>query len=159
GSDPASWQVAALVLSFTSAVLLVIPIYLLALELFNEKTAWLGCLLVIVNPIIAYIVINILSDITFLVWCAFGLWASVRFLREGRFLWLPLAIGFGGLAYLTRPEGMLVPAALVATLLLLPLSPATRINWPQWWRAVAFVVGGLVLLLGPYIALKGGVGT
>ena len=159
GVDPASWQVAALLLCFTSAVLLVIPIYLLTLELFGEKTAWLGCLLVIVNPIIGYIVVNILSESTFLLWWSFGLWGSVRFLREGRFFWLPLAIGFGALAYLTRPEGMLVPAALVATLLLLPLSPATRINWPRWWRAIAFLAGGLVLFVGPYIALKGGVGT
>ena len=45
------------------------------------------------------------------------------------------------------------------TLLLLPLSPATRINWPRWWRAIAFLAGGLVLFVGPYIALKGGVGT
>ena len=140
-------------------MLLVIPIYLLTLELFGEKTAWLGCLLVIVNPIIGYIVVNILSESTFLLWWSFGLWGSVRFLREGRFFWLPLAIGFGALAYLTRPEGMLVPAALVATLLLLPLSPATRINWPRWWRAIAFLAGGLVLFVGPYIALKGGVGT
>jgi 4-amino-4-deoxy-L-arabinose transferase-like glycosyltransferase len=159
GSDPASWQVAALLLCFTSAVLLVIPIYLLTLELFGEKTAWLSCLLVIVNPIIGYVVVNILSESTFLLWWSFGLWGSLRFLREGRFLWLPLAIGFGGLAYLTRPEGMLVPAALVVTLLLLPLSRATRINWPRWWRALAFLAGGLVLVLGPYIALKGGVGT
>jgi 4-amino-4-deoxy-L-arabinose transferase-like glycosyltransferase len=159
GADPTSWQVAAFVLCFTSAVLLIIPVYLLTLELFGEKTAWLGCLLVIVNPIVGYIVVNILSESTFLLWWSFGLWGSVRFLREGRFLWLPLAIGFGALAYLTRPEGMLLPAALVTTLLALPLSRWTRINWPRWWRAVAFLVAGVVLLVGPYVALKGSVGT
>jgi 4-amino-4-deoxy-L-arabinose transferase-like glycosyltransferase len=159
GVDAGSWQLAALVLSYASAVLLVMPIYLLALELFGEKAAWVACLLVMVNPIIGYIVVNVLSESTFLVWWTFGLWGAVRFLREGRFLWLPLATGFGALAYLTRPEGMLVPAALMATLLTLPILRATRINWPQWWRAVTFLVGGSVLLVGPYIALKGGVGT
>src|SRR5262249_46321197 len=79
--------------------------------------------------------------------------------REGRFVWLPLALAFGALAYLTRPEGMLLPAALLATLLLLPILRATRINWPRWWQAMAFLVGGLVLLVGPYIVAKGGVGT
>ncbi|HEX3446885.1 MAG TPA: glycosyltransferase family 39 protein [Isosphaeraceae bacterium] len=159
GTDPTSWQIAASVLCFTSAVLLVIPIYLLTLELFGEKTAWLGCLLVMVNPIIGYVVVNVLSESTFLLWWSFGLWGSVRFLREGRFFWLPLAIGFGALAYLTRPEGMLLPAALVLTLLVLPLSRATRINWPRWWRAIGFLLTGVVLLVGPYIALKGSVGT
>jgi hypothetical protein len=159
GAGPESWQRADLVLCFTSAVLLVIPIYLLALELFGEQTAWLACVLVIVNPIISYIVVNILSESTFLLWWSFGLWGGVRFLREGRFFWLPLAIGFGALAYLTRPEGMLLPVALTATLLILPLLRATRINWPRWWSALAFLLGGLVLLVGPYIAIKGGLGT
>ena len=94
-----------------------------------------------------------------MLWWSFGLWAAVRFLREGRFLWLPLAIGFGALAYLTRPEGMLLPVALAATLLILPLLRATRINWPRWWRALVFVLAGLVFLVGPYIAIKGGLGT
>jgi 4-amino-4-deoxy-L-arabinose transferase-like glycosyltransferase len=159
GAGPASWQRAALVLCFASAVLLVIPIYLFALELFGEQTAWLACVLVIVNPIICYIVVNVLSESTFLLWWSVGLWAAVRFLREGRFVWLPLAAGFGALAYLTRPEGMLLPAALMAALLVLPLLRATRINWPRWWAALAFLLGGLVLLVGPYIAIKGGLGT
>ena len=94
-----------------SAVLLVIPTYLLALELFGPQAAWLACVLALVNPIIGYVVVNVLSESTFLLWWTFGLWGAVRFLREGRFVWLPLAIGFGALAYLTRPEGMLLPAA------------------------------------------------
>ncbi len=159
GAGPGSWQRAALVLCFASAVLLVIPIYLLALELFGDHTAWVACVLVIVNPIVSYVVVNVLSESTFLLWWSFGLWGGVRFLREGRFLWLPLAIGFGALAYLTRPEGMLLPAALTATLLILPFLRVTRINWPRWWSAIAFLLGGLVLLVGPYIAIKGGLGT
>jgi 4-amino-4-deoxy-L-arabinose transferase-like glycosyltransferase len=159
GDGPASWQRAALLLCFLSAVLLVIPTYLLTLELFGGRAAWMGSLLVIINPIIGYIVTNVLSECTFLLWWMFGVWAAVRFLREGRFLWLPLATGFACLAYLTRPEGMLLPAALAATLLLLPLVRATRINWPRWWLAMSFLVGGLVVVAGPYIALKGGIGT
>jgi hypothetical protein len=159
GEGPASWQRAALVLCFSSVVLLVVPTYLLTLELFGERAAWMGCLLVAVNPIVHYIVVNVLSECTLLVWWTFGLWAAVRFLREGRFAWLPLATAFGGLAYLTRPEGMLLPAALATTLVLLPLLRATRINWPRWWLAISFLGGGLLVAVGPYVALKGGLGT
>jgi hypothetical protein len=159
GEGPGSWQRAALVLCFASVVLLIIPVYLLTLELFGDQAAWLACVLAIGNPIVGFIVVNVLSESTFLLWWTFGLWGSVRFLREGRFLWLPLATGFGALAYLTRPEGMLLPVALAATLLILPMLRATRINWPRWWRALAFLVGGLVFLVGPYIALKGGLAT
>jgi 4-amino-4-deoxy-L-arabinose transferase-like glycosyltransferase len=159
GADPASWQLAALLLSLTSCALLVIPVYLLTLELFGKQAAWMASLLVVVNPITGYVVVNVLSESTFLLWWTFGLWGAVRFLREGRFVWLPLALAFGGLAYLTRPEGMLLPAALLATLLLLPILRATRINWPRWWQAMAFLVGGVLLLVGPYIVAKGGLGT
>jgi hypothetical protein len=159
GTGPESWERAALALCFASAVLLVIPIYLLAHELFGDRTAWLACILVMVNPVISYIVVNVLSESTFLLWWTFGLWAAARFLREGRFLWLPLAIAFGALGYLTRPEGMLLPAAIVLALFLLPILRATRINWPRWWRALAFLGAGFVILVGPYVASKGGLGT
>jgi hypothetical protein len=159
GTGPASWQRAALALCCASVVLLVLPSYLLALELFGDRTAWLACVLILVNPILGSIVVNVLSESTFVFWWTFGLWAAARFLREGRFLWLPMAIGFGALAYLTRPEGMLLPAAVVLTLLLLPMLRATRINWPRWWRALVFLGAGLLLLVGPYVAVKGGLGT
>ena len=44
-------------------------------------------------------------------------------------------------------------------LLILPLHWATRIYWPRWWAAVAFLVLGPLLLVGPYVAAKGGIGT
>jgi hypothetical protein len=159
GTGPASWQHAAIWMCFASAVMLVIPTYLLALELFGPQAAWLACVLALVNPIVGYVVVNVLSESTFLLWWTFGLWGAVRFLREGRFLWLPLAIGLSALAYLTRPEGILLPAAVVLTLLVLPIVPATRINWPRWWRSLAFLGAGFLLVAGPYIAMKGGLGT
>ena len=95
GEGPASWQRAALLLSFGAAVLLVIPIYLLTLELVGENAAWLAAALVMINPSTGFIVVNVSSETSFLVWWSFGLWASVRFLREGQFRWLPPAVGFG----------------------------------------------------------------
>src|SRR5262245_26158438 len=51
GDGPVSWQRAAQGTSILGVVLLVIPVYLLTLEIFGPATAWLGCLLVIANPI------------------------------------------------------------------------------------------------------------
>jgi 4-amino-4-deoxy-L-arabinose transferase-like glycosyltransferase len=159
GDGPISWQRAAQGASLLGVVLLVIPVYLLTLEIFGPPTAWLGCLLVIGNPIMGHVFTNVLSESTFLLFWTWGLWGAVRFLREGRFFWLPLTIAFGALAYLARPEGLLLPMALVATLVVLPLHRATRIYWPRWWAAVAFLVLGSVCLVGPYVAAKGGIGT
>jgi hypothetical protein len=159
GQGPVSWQHAAQGASILGAVLLVIPVYLLALEIYGPPTAWLGAILVVANPVMGHVVTNVLSETTFLLFWTWGLWGAVRFLREGRFFWLPLTIGFGALAYLARPEGMLLPLALVATLLLLPLHRTTRIYWPRWWAAIAFLILGSISLVGPYMALKGGIGT
>jgi hypothetical protein len=159
GDGPASWQRAALFFSFTCAVLMVIPVYLVTVELFGENAAWLAAALVTVNPLTGSDVVNVLSENTFLLFWSFGLWGAVGFLRAGHFVWLPLAIGSGAAAYLTRPEGMLLPVALAATLLILPMLRATRINWPRWWHALVLMLAGVLLLAGPYIAIKGGLGT
>jgi hypothetical protein len=157
---PYAWQTAAQAAALVALVLAVVPLYLLGRDLFEDETAaWLGCVLVMANPVIAYVAVNVLSESTFLLFWLWGLWAAVRFLREGRFYWLPPAIGFGALAYLTRPEGLLLHLALVATLVLLPLRRVTRIYWPRWWAAVALLVLGPAVLVGPYVALKGGLGT
>ncbi len=159
GGRPGSWQQAALLLSFCCTVLLVVPTYLLAVELFGEGAAWMACLLVIVNPLACYIVVNVLSESTFLLPWTFGLWSGIRFLRAGRPGWLVLALACGAAAYLTRPEGLLLSAALLATLLISAVFRATRLDWRRWWRLIAFVATGIAVLAGPYAALRGGLGT
>jgi hypothetical protein len=44
-------------------------------------------------------------------------------------------------------------------LLISQLFRATRIDWRRWRWAVAFMAAGPALVIGPYVALKGGVGT
>jgi 4-amino-4-deoxy-L-arabinose transferase-like glycosyltransferase len=159
GEGPVSWQRAAVALACASIVLLTIPVYLLARDAFGDPAAWLGCALFMAHPLIGSIAVNALSESSFLLFWTWGLWTAVRYLREGRFAWLPPTIGFGVLAYLSRPEGMLLPLAMIATLLLLPLHRSTRIHWPRWWYAMGFLMVGSILAAGPYMALKGGLGT
>jgi 4-amino-4-deoxy-L-arabinose transferase-like glycosyltransferase len=159
GEGPASWQQAAQGASIVSGVLLVIPLYLVALELFGARCAWLGVLLTYLVPLTGHVFADVLSESTFLLFWTWGLWGALRFLREGSFGWLPPTIGCAAMAYLSRPEGLLLPAALVATLALMPLLRSTRMNWPRWWGAVGFLVIGPAVLVGPYVAAKGGLGT
>ena len=100
-----------------------------------------------------------LSESTFLLFWTWGLWAAIRFLKQGSLGWLPLAIGCSVLAYLTRPEGMLLPAALVASLVVMPFFPATRLSWPRWTAAFGLLVVAPLCVVGPYVAAKGGLGT
>jgi hypothetical protein len=159
GERPEDWQAAAQAASVIAGVLLSAPLYLVSAELFGGPAAWIGVLLFYLAPGVSPILADVLSEGTFLLFWTWGLWAALRFLREGRFGWLPPMIACGGLAYLTRPEGLLLPAAMASTLLLMPLLRSTRLNWPRWLAAVGFLVIGPILLVGPFVALKGGLGT
>jgi len=159
GEGPYSWQRSAQAASMLAGVLLVLPLYLVAIELFGAQSAWLACLLTFAVPLTGHVLADALSESTFLLFWTWGLWAALRFLRAGAFGWLPLTIALGALAYLSRPEGLLLPAALVATLILMPVLRSTRLNWPRWWAAIGFLLIGPALLVGPYVAMKGGLGT
>jgi hypothetical protein len=159
GESPEAWQAAGQLASVLAGVLLVLPLYLISAELFGARVAWLGCALVYAVPLVPHVLADVLSEGTFLLFWTWGLWTTLRFLEEGHFRWLPPTIAFGALAYLSRPEGLLLPAALVAALALMPLLRSTRMNWPRWWAAVGFLVLGAGALVGPYIVSKGGVGT
>lgn len=160
GEDsPESWQAAAQGAAILAGVLLVVPLYLVALELFGARAAWLGVALTYAVPLTNHVLADALSEGTFLLFWCWGLWAALRFLKRGTFGWLPLTIAFAGLAYLTRPEGLLLPASLVACLAAMPILRSTRLNWPRWWAAVGFLVLGAAVVVGPYVAARGGLAT
>ena len=74
-------------------------------------------------PLTGHVFADALSESTFLLFWTWGYWTALRFLREGRFVWLPPTIGLAVLAYLSRPEGLLLLLALAATLGILPCVP------------------------------------
>jgi hypothetical protein len=156
---PDGWQTAAQFASVFAGVLWVIPLYLVSLQLFGGASAWLSVLLALLVPITGHTMADVLSESTFLLFFTWGLYTALKFLSEGTFLWLPPTIAFAGLAYLTRPEGLLLPLAMIGTLGLMPFLRSTRLVWPRWWAAVGFLVIGPALIVGPYIAMKGGLGT
>jgi hypothetical protein len=99
-----------------------------------------------------------LSESTFLLFWMWGLWAALRFLKRGEFGWVPVVVGFSALAYLSRPEGLLLPAALVASLAASPRWVARGLG-KRGLAVVVVLVVGSACLVGPYVALRGGLGT
>ena len=158
GYGPIAWQAAAQAASIIAGVLLVVPVYLFALELYGSPTAWLACALTFLVPLTGHVLADVLAEGTFLLFWVTGCWAALRYLRDGRTGWLAVTIMFAALAYLTRPEGLLLPLALVGTLVLMVCRPAWRFPWPVWKRSVLPLAGPL-LLAGPYVTLRGGIAT
>ncbi len=158
-SGPTDWQLAAQVASVIGGVLLVVPLYLVALEMFGGASAWLAVALAFLVPITSQVMADALSESWFLTFFFAGVWTAIRFLKEGKFAWLPATVGLAAFAYWVRPEALLLPAALVAALLVIPLLRSTRMSWWRWGAAMAFLVVGPTLLIAPIIASKGGIST
>lgn len=159
GEGPVTWQRAAQAASILAALLLVVPLYLLAIELVGPRAAWLGVGFAFVVPVTTHVFADGLSESTFLLGWTWGLWGAIRFLKRGSFGWLVPAILGGLAAYLSRPEGLLLPVALVATLFAMPLLPSTRMHWPRWCAAIGLLVVVPALIVGPYAWKKGGIGS
>ncbi len=159
GDSPADWQAAAQAASILAGILLVVPIYLVALELFGPRAAWLAGALTFLVPLNGHVLADVLSEGLFLLFWMFGCWTGLRFLRAGSTRWLLAAVSFGFLAYLVRPEGILLPAALAATLLIAMAVPALRLPRTRAIRGALILVVGPILLAGPFLFLKGGIAT
>jgi hypothetical protein len=115
GSGPTSWRVAAQSVSVIAALLTLIPLYRLAHALFGEKPALLAALIYVLLPLPASVGHDTLSDSLALLFFTSSLCLGEAALRTDRTrAWI--ACGFiAGLGYLTRPEILIVPTAVVLT--------------------------------------------
>ena len=68
-------------------------------------------------------------------------------------------IAFSVLAYLTRPEGLILLVALLATLGMLSFHPSLRLPAAHRGWAIAVLLLGPLLAAGPFMILKGGIST
>lgn len=153
---PRAWQVSAQLASALASLLLVVPMFYLGRELFDRRVAFWACVLFQCLPSSGKVMGDGLSDTLFLLFACTGLWLACVALRRGSRLAFALTGLAGGLAYLTRPEGVLVVGA--TGLVLLGLQAGRR--WRRSWGSV--LVNGGVLSLGalaamtPYMVLIGG---
>jgi 4-amino-4-deoxy-L-arabinose transferase-like glycosyltransferase len=159
GNDAYHWQTAAQLAAAAAGVLLVIPIYLIALELFGSGRAWIATLFIYLVPFNGHLLADALSESTLLLFWSFGVWSSLRLLRTGRLAWLLPVVAASVLAYLTRPEGLVVAVALVGTLIVLPLWPANGLPRVTVARALGWLMVGGLLAAGPFMLLKGGISS
>jgi 4-amino-4-deoxy-L-arabinose transferase-like glycosyltransferase len=153
------WQRAAQVAASIAGVLLVVPVYLISAEVFGASSAWLAVVLLYLLPFNSHVLADTLSESTFLLFWSWGLWSALRFLRAGRLTWLPLFLLLSVLSYLTRPEGLILPVALLATLLLLGLARASEIPRAARLWSIAILLLGPIALAGPFMVMKGGIST
>ncbi|HEV3118388.1 MAG TPA: glycosyltransferase family 39 protein [Gemmataceae bacterium] len=132
GTSPKSMQVSAQVASALAGVLLVIPMFYLGRALFDRRVAFWATLMFQCLPVAAHVLSDGLSEATFLLFMTTGLLCAVHALRTFSLVWFACCGLCGGLAYLTRPEGVLLP---LAVLLVLPLAKLMLQRREGWKRA------------------------
>jgi hypothetical protein len=145
---------AAQLASSIAGVLVVVPVFALGRMLFGASAGFWAALLLQLLPVFATDTSDGLSDGPFLLCVtsalAIAVWATDR-PKAGR--WFLVCGAVAGVAYLIRPEGVLVPLAVGGGLLL------RAVKRPRCWgqpMAVVTVAVGFLLVGGPYMAVIGG---
>jgi hypothetical protein len=154
---PLAWQLSSQLASALAGVLLVVPMFYLGRGLFDRRVAFWACVLFQCLPSSGKVMGDGLSDSLFLLFTCAGLWLACVALRRGSWRIFALTGLAGGLAYLTRPEGVLVVGATGLVLLAVQF----RKCWRRSWKKV--LVDGMALSLAelavmtPYMLVIGGV--
>jgi hypothetical protein len=154
-SDLAVMQLSAQLASGLAGIILVVPMFYLGRELFNRRVGFWSAALFQCLPAGARVMSDALSEPLFLVLIVTGLLMAVRALGSRSLVHFALCGLFTGLAYLTRPEGILLGVS--AGLVLLGLQ-ATRAFTGTWQRALiwlACLTAPALMVGGPYIAIIG----
>jgi hypothetical protein len=139
-----------------AALLLVIPMFYLGKVLFHRAAGFGAAALFQCLPICAHILSDGLSESLFLLLACTALVFAVLAVDGHSPWWFSLCGVFSGLAYLTRPEGLLVVVATLAVLMGLQRSQ----KYCRSWRQVA-VCGGVLtltalLIASPYVLVTHG---
>jgi uncharacterized membrane protein YccF (DUF307 family) len=124
--------------------------YLAGVRLANSTLATGATALFTMLPFAARMGADALSDSTYLLFILLGFWNATEFLNSHRAQWLA-ATGLNvGLAYLARPEALLLPVALALTLVVVQWRCDWRLAWPRLGAGAVCGVAGLLAVVAPY---------
>lgn len=137
------------------AVLAIFPTVMLGRELGGRSVGWVAAALFLCMPVWLKMTSDGLSEGTYLFWLATSCWLGVRALRKPSVLAFLLFGLSAGATYLTRPEGLELAVAMVAAILLIQVISAKRQSWTRVAGQVAAVGCGVLVFLGPYVAMTG----
>jgi hypothetical protein len=155
GPESLTMQLSAQLASSVAGVLLVLPMFYLGRELFNRSVGFGASLLFQCLPASGRVLADGLSEATFLLFAVTALLFAVRALRGNAARWFVLSGLFGGLAYLTRPEGALIVAA--TGLVLLGMQAVTGWRRPvrPFLRCGASLVLAALFVGSPFVLITG----
>ena len=153
---PYAMQLGAQLASAVASIFLVAPLFWMGRQLFNRRIGFWAVLVFQCLPCSGRIMADGLSEGVFLLFALTAMALAMNSLRTGSILGFALAGAAGGLAYLTRPEGLLIPAVAGLMLLGMQIFRAWRRSWRTVGACGAALAAALLLVSGPYMLLIGG---
>ena len=155
GPPAAVFMTSAQLVSFLAGVLLVLPLYALGRELVGRRAAFVAVVLVLSLPAAGAVMVDAVTEPLFLLLAVTALWAGVRALRTYRPAAFAACGAFAGGAYLVRPEGLVIAAAVGAALAAGQVVRAHRRPWPAAMAGAACLVVAVAAVGSPLMAATG----
>ncbi|MER3415198.1 MAG: hypothetical protein C4297_03170 [Gemmataceae bacterium] len=154
--DSWPWQWSAQGVNMAFSLLLIVPMYLLGLILFNHRVAFWATFLFQVLPVPARVLTDALSEGT----CLLGMATAIALLARAcmHWSWLLFFLGgiAGGLAYLARPEGALPVIAVLLGSWWVAWKSSARPACKRLLTCHLALLAGLGAMVVPYCLLIGG---
>lgn len=154
-SEVEAMRLSAQLAASLAAVLLVVPMYFLGRRLFHRAAGFWAALLFQCLPVGGRVLSDGISEPLFLLLTATALLLAARALERRSALNFALCGAFCGLAYLTRPEGVLLVAATLGALVLMQWVPAWRRSRRELLGSAAVLTLAALLAGSPYYLATG----
>jgi hypothetical protein len=153
GSELEIMQLSAQLASGLAGILLVIPMFYLGKEIFDRRVGFWAAAIFQCLPVGARIMSDALSESLFLLTTATALLLAIRAFRNGSTKEF-FACGLcAGLAYLTRPEGILIVVAVGVVFVGRRLFVDRKIFGTQTAKQLAALALATAVLAGPYMVI------
>jgi hypothetical protein len=148
-------QLSAQVASALAGVLLVIPMYYLGKELFNRSVGFWSAAIFQCLPASSRVLSDALAEGLWLLLAAFALLVALRAFRDRSVIGFAFCGALSGLAYLARPEGLLLAAATGLVLFGVQLVPHWRRSWSSTIKCAAVLSLVTLAIASPYALVIG----
>ncbi len=152
------WQTCAHLANAWISLAMIIPAFLIGKRWFGAWIAWGALMMYQALPVPAQVTADALSEGTFLFCSMVGLWAFLNGLNDKGWGWFLLSGFMGGLAFLARPEGAILPISACLLMMGLKLRNLWDVRWPRLVGLGAVFCIAVLIAVGPYWLTIGGIG-
>lgn len=144
------WELTGQLLSFALGVGLLVPLYLLLRDVFDDRVAGVACILASLSPFLARYAAHVRTESPYLFFVTLALWVLLRGVDKNRISYFFIGGLVAGFAYLLRPEaiGLLV---VIPSFLVVRRFVQKELSWTIVGKDSALLVAGFLLLALPYI--------